>query len=202
MPKAAREIAQSATSDDEYSASNNSDSEAASAEDEASVKDDSDSATDPSEDELSDEDKSDAETTSLEQQIKREYAISKKRLANKTPGIGNLPEQDYVIIADNERTSNPIMTVYEMVRIIGTRAAQFNLGALPLIKKIPNITTIQLAYLELLAQMTPIIIQRHMPCKKYEHWRVGELQIVQRFDEPFCTPSDIDVDEFIARNKL
>lgn len=99
---------------------------------------------------------------------------------------------EYRKISDDERETDPIMTYYEMVRIIGTRAQQFSLGAKPLIKGPKGLHPAKLAYLELTSKMTPYIIRRHLPGKKYEEWRVDELEIVHKIDDDFFVPENFD----------
>ncbi|MEM0354227.1 MAG: DNA-directed RNA polymerase subunit omega [Thermoplasmata archaeon] len=99
-------------------------------------------------------------------------------------------KMEFKKIPDEERESDPIMTYYEMVRIIGTRAQQFNLGAKPLIKVPSGLHPAKIAYLELIAKMTPYIIRRHLPGKKYEEWRIDELEIVHKIDDEFFVPEN------------
>lgn len=99
---------------------------------------------------------------------------------------------EYKKISDENRESDNIMTYYEMVRIIGVRAQQFNLGAEPLVKGINELHPAKMAYVELIAKMTPFIIRRHLPGKKYEEWRVDELEIIHEIDDSFFVPEKFD----------
>ena len=69
-------------------------------------------------------------------------------------------------VADEDRITDDVMTYYEMVRIIGTRAQQFNFGSQPLVKGLEGLHPAKMAYLELLAKMTPFIIRRLFAWKK------------------------------------
>lgn len=101
-------------------------------------------------------------------------------------------KMNYKKIADKDRESDPIMTYYEMVRIIGTRAQQFNFGAEPLVKGLEGLHPAKMAYLELVAKMTPFIIRRHFPAKRYEEWRVDELEIIHVITDDFFVPEKFD----------
>lgn len=97
-------------------------------------------------------------------------------------------KMEYKKILDIDRETDPVMTYYEMVRIIGTRAQQFNFGAEPLVKGISHLPPPQMAYIELIAKMTPFIIKRRLPGKKYEEWRVDELEIIHVISDEFFKP--------------
>jgi len=109
---------------------------------------------------------------------------------------------EYKRIPDSERDTDPIMTYYEMVRIIGTRAQQFNLGAPPLVLGIDGLHPAKMAYIELMAQMTPFIVRRHLPSKKYEEWRVDELQLIHQIDDEFFVPEEFDLETFKKKNNI
>ncbi|AYV85601.1 MAG: DNA-directed RNA polymerase subunit 6 [Satyrvirus sp.] len=95
-------------------------------------------------------------------------------------------------INDEDRESDPIMTYYEMVRVIGTRAQQFNFGAQPLVKGLESMHSAKMAYLELISKMTPFIIRRHLPGKKYEDWKIEELEIIHSITDSFFVPENFD----------
>ena len=97
-------------------------------------------------------------------------------------------KMEYKKIADQDRISDPIMTYYEMVRIIGTRAQQFNFGAEPLVKGLEGLHPAKMAYLELIAKMTPFIVRRHLPSKRYEDWHIDELEIIHVISDDFFVP--------------
>lgn len=93
----------------------------------------------------------------------------------------------------SDRITDPVMTYYEMVRIIGTRAQQFNFGAEPLVKGLDQLHPAKMAYVELKAHMTPYIIRRPLPNKLYEEWRVDELTIIHEIKDEFFVPSGFDM---------
>ena len=103
-------------------------------------------------------------------------------------------KMEYKKITDENRECDAIMTYYEMVRIIGTRAQQFNFGAEPLVKGIEGLHPAKMAYLELISKMTPFIIRRHLPGKKYEDWRLDELEIIHSIDDDFFVPEKFNWD--------
>jgi DNA-directed RNA polymerase subunit K/omega len=101
-------------------------------------------------------------------------------------------KMEYKRIDDKDRISDNILTYYEMVRIIGTRAQQFNLGAKPLVKGLDGLHTAQMAFVELMAKMTPFIIRRHLPGKTYEEWKIDELEIAHTIRDDFYVPKNFD----------
>ena len=101
-------------------------------------------------------------------------------------------KMEYKHIPNNERISDPIMTYYEMVRIIGTRSQQFNFGAEPLVKGIEDLPPPKMAYIELISKMTPYIIRRHLPGKKYEEWAIDELDIIHTITDNYFVPENFD----------
>lgn len=108
-------------------------------------------------------------------------------------------KMEYKKIPDAERESDSVMTYYEMVRIIGTRAQQFNFGAEPLVKGLEGLHPAKMAYLELIAKMTPFIIRRHLPGKKYEEWRIDELDIIHTITDDFFVPEKFDWDALMKQ---
>jgi DNA-directed RNA polymerase subunit K/omega len=110
---------------------------------------------------------------------------------------------EYTRVKDEDRISDPIMTYYEMVRVIGTRAQQFNYDAPPLVSGIEDLPPPQMAYIELKAKQTPFIIRRHLPGKLYEEWKIEELEIVHEIDDEFFVPENFDWKLFMKQlNKI
>lgn len=101
-------------------------------------------------------------------------------------------KMEYKRIADEDRETDKIMTYYEMVRIIGTRTQQFNFGAEPLVRGLEGMHPAKMAYVELIAKMTPYIIKRNLPGKKYEEFRVDELEIIHEISDDFFVPENFD----------
>ena len=108
-------------------------------------------------------------------------------------------KMEYKKIEEQDRETDSIMTYYEMVRIIGTRAQQFNLGAEPLVKGLEGLHPAKMAYVELISKMTPFIIRRHLPGKKYEEWRIDELDIIHEISDDFFVPEKFDWDALMSQ---
>jgi hypothetical protein len=61
----------------------------------------------------------------------------------------------------------------------------------------------KMAYVELKLKMTPYIIRRHLPGKKYEEWRIDELEQIHEISDDFFVPGNIDWDLLVKEaNKL
>ena len=147
---------------------------------------DNDSETEEKEEEEGEEEgeeeessKKESKTCHIKKKTEDDYMILDEDDSNM---YGNL---EYVKISDENRQTDSILTNYEMVRIIGTRAQQFNLGAEPLIKGIDGLHPAKKAYLELKAHMTPFIIRRFLPGKKYEDWKIDELELIHEITDDF-----------------
>jgi DNA-directed RNA polymerase subunit K/omega len=108
---------------------------------------------------------------------------------------------EYKKIPDNERITDPIMTYYEIVRILGVRTQQLNRGAPPFIDNTEELTNPQIAYLELISKMVPYIIRRYLPGKLYEDVSVKELEIIHQIHDPYYVPENFDYDNFIKQVK-
>ena len=80
-------------------------------------------------------------------------------------------------IPDNERSTRPILTKYEKVRLLGTRTKQISDGSKIFIKSKDVRSAIDIANLELKHKIIPLKIKRYLPNGKYEIWSVKELEI-------------------------
>ncbi|AGF85516.1 polymerase Rpb6 [Moumouvirus goulette] len=109
-------------------------------------------------------------------------------------------KMEFKRIPDEERETDPIMTYYEMVRILGTRAQQFNYSAKPLVQGVSDLHPAKMAYVELMAKMTPFIIRRNLPGKKYEDWKISELEIIHQISEDFFVPGKFNWKTFKDQN--
>ncbi len=89
---------------------------------------------------------------------------------------------NHVIIPSSDRISINRMTKYEFVRLLGTRTKQLAMGAKPMIKNVQGLSSKEIAILELKNNTTPLIIKRPLPNKKYEIWKIDELQKDHLFD--------------------
>ncbi|AUV58248.1 DNA-directed RNA polymerase subunit 6, partial [Bandra megavirus] len=109
-------------------------------------------------------------------------------------------KMEYKRIPDDERETDAVITWYEMVRIIGTRTQQLNYDAQPLVKGVEGLPPAKIAYIELQAKMTPFIIKRKMPGKKYEEWKIDELEIIHEITEEMFVPGKFDWNQFSDKN--
>ena len=89
----------------------------------------------------------------------------------------NIENKPQIEIAKEDRITRPVLTKYELVRILGTRALQISLGAPVLIKGVESKTPYEIAELEIKNGVCPIIILRPLPDNTYESWRVSELEL-------------------------
>lgn len=110
-------------------------------------------------------------------------------------------KMEYTKIEDEDRDTDNVMTYYEMVRIIGTRAQQFNFAAPALVEGVDDLPPAKRAYVELISKQTPYIIRRHLPGKKYEDWKIGELEIIHTIDDEFFVPENFDWDALMANTE-
>lgn len=88
--------------------------------------------------------------------------------------IGNTAKNK---IPNDQRTTRNYMTKFERAKIIGVRAQQIAIGAVPNIN-LPeghHFTPREIARLELDQKKSPIIIQRIFHTGRYEEWKVEEL---------------------------
>lgn len=85
------------------------------------------------------------------------------------------PEQSIIYVKGEQRITNPRLTRYEMVRIIGERTKQLTMGAKPLVKNFQDLSYEDIAIQELKLNMTPFKIKRPLPNNKVEIWEIKEL---------------------------
>ena len=88
-------------------------------------------------------------------------------------------EYDYQNIIMNYNINNNksinVLTQYEISVIIGKRASQIAMGALPLIKVTSNMNHIDIAEEELRQKKTPFIIKREIG-ERAEYWKIEDLE--------------------------
>jgi DNA-directed RNA polymerase subunit K/omega len=82
---------------------------------------------------------------------------------------------DIVYLEKENRITNPRLTRYEMVRILGERTKQLTMGAKALVKNIQDLSYEEVAVEELKLDMIPIKIKRPLPNNKIEIWELNEL---------------------------
>ena len=92
----------------------------------------------------------------------------------------NSKEYDYQNIIMNYNINNNksvnVLTQYEISVIIGKRASQIAMGALPLIKVTSNMNHIEIAEEELRQKKTPFIIKREIG-ERAEYWKIEDLEL-------------------------
>ena len=76
-----------------------------------------------------------------------------------------------------ERMTDPQLTHYEKVRILGIRAKQIAMGSKVMVKYDNSFGPVELAKYELQHKTTPLVIKRPLPDNTYEIWKVSELNI-------------------------
>jgi DNA-directed RNA polymerase subunit K/omega len=84
-------------------------------------------------------------------------------------------EKSTEFVSKEDRVSCNRLTKYEMVRILGERIKQLNMGAKPLIKNHKGISYENVAIQELQLNMIPFKIKRPLPSGKFEIWALDEL---------------------------
>jgi DNA-directed RNA polymerase subunit K/omega len=80
-------------------------------------------------------------------------------------------------IIDPFHHTNPLISKYEIARLIGERAKQISNGVLPLVQS-DSIDPYVLAELELREKKIPFIIQRPLPNGTCEYWRIEDLEFI------------------------
>ena len=85
-------------------------------------------------------------------------------------------ESSVEFISKENRVSANRLTKYEMVRILGERIKQLNMGAKPLIKNHQGLSYDKIAEEEFKNNMIPFKIKRPLPNGKFEIWTLDELQ--------------------------
>jgi DNA-directed RNA polymerases I, II, and III subunit RPABC2 len=84
--------------------------------------------------------------------------------------------QSYEIPRD-QRTTDPQLTHYEKVRLLGVRSKQISMGSKVMVKYDNTMGAVELAKHELINKTTPLLIKRPLPDNSYEIWKVSELNI-------------------------
>lgn len=78
---------------------------------------------------------------------------------------------------NDNRVTMPILTKYEKARIIGSRAAQIASNSVIYISlewdQLKEMTSIQIAEMELARKAIPFSIRRFMPDRTYEEWTIN-----------------------------
>lgn len=99
-------------------------------------------------------------------------------------------ERQIFEIPTEQRMTDPKITHYEKVRILGIRSKQIALGSKIMVKHDDSMGPVELAKYELLHKTTPLIIKRPLPDNTFEIWKVSELNI------------DDDIDSLLIKQEL
>lgn len=94
---------------------------------------------------------------------------------------GNDTHTDEFLTEDNRISINR-MSLYEFVRIIGTRTKQLSMGAKPMIKNNKGLSSKEIAIQELKNNTVPLIIKRPLPDNRFEIWKIDELEKSHLFE--------------------
>lgn len=84
-----------------------------------------------------------------------------------------LKKEDFT---SEDKLNNLKLSIYEITRIIGTRATQIARGAKPFLKKSENMSPIDIAKEELKNKLVPIKLIRPMPNGTEEVWSLNEFK--------------------------
>jgi DNA-directed RNA polymerase subunit K/omega len=87
----------------------------------------------------------------------------------------NETQTDEFLTEDNRISINR-MSLYEFVRVIGTRTKQLSMGAKPMIKNHQGLSSKEIAIQELKNNTLPLIIKRPLPDNRFEIWKINELE--------------------------
>ena len=88
----------------------------------------------------------------------------------------NTETQSNEFLSNDNRISINRMSLYEFVRLVGTRTKQLSMGAKPMIKNHQGLSSKEIAILELKNNTMPLIIKRPLPDNRYEIWKINELE--------------------------
>lgn len=141
--------------------------------------DDDEDNDDDDEYDYDEEDMTDDEETEKSLMVETETEteiIDDKNCFYKYANIDNTTESIQTIyVSGDERITKPFLTKYERIRILGIRTKQLASGAKPMIKDIPNISSYEIAKMELELKVIPFIINRPLSNGIIEQWKLEEL---------------------------
>jgi len=91
----------------------------------------------------------------------------------------NIEEQK--MIERDQKITKPYMTKFEFVKILAIRTNLLARGAKPMFKNTNNLTSREIAILELKNKTIPLYLSRRLPNSKPEIWFIDELVIFDKF---------------------
>jgi DNA-directed RNA polymerase subunit K/omega len=89
--------------------------------------------------------------------------------------------EEEVLVGKNIRVSKPVLTKYEFVRLLTDRTKQLAQGAKQMLKNTQELSSKEIAKLEIKERIIPLIIERPIPNSKSERWKISELHIPEHF---------------------
>jgi len=89
--------------------------------------------------------------------------------------------EETLMVDKNIRVSKPVLTKYEFVRLLTDRTKQLAQGAKQMLKNTQELSSKEIAKLEIKEGVIPLIIERPIPNSKSERWKVSELHIPEHF---------------------
>lgn len=89
--------------------------------------------------------------------------------------------EETVLVGKNIRVSKPVLTKYEFVRLLTDRTKQLAQGAKQMLKNTQELSSKEIAKLEIKEGVIPLIIERPIPNSKSERWKVSELHVPEHF---------------------
>jgi len=93
--------------------------------------------------------------------------------------LTNVVRNEHGAIVDPFHRTLPFLTKYEKARILGERAKQLNVGAIPFIPVEPHmIDGYLIALKELEEKKIPFIIKRPLPNGGCEYWKLKDLEFI------------------------
>jgi len=114
-----------------------------------------------------------------ENYIVENHAESKVHNYEEVKALSRVVRDGRGIIVDPLHKTNPILTKYEMTRVLGQRAKQLDSGAKAFVKVPLNVIDgYFIAMIELEQKKIPFIIKRPLPNGGVEYWNVSDLEIL------------------------
>ena len=114
-----------------------------------------------------------------ENYIVENHAESKAHNYEEVKALSRVVRDGRGIIVDPLHKTNPILTKYEMTRVLGQRAKQLDSGAKAFVKVPLNVIDgYFIAMLELEQKKIPFIIKRPLPNGGVEYWNVSDLEVL------------------------
>lgn len=92
-------------------------------------------------------------------------------------GETELGDDERVFVKPEDRICKPIMSRFELTRVMGDRETHLANGAKPFIQNYKGMSFSKIAQVELDQRVMPMFIIRYRPNGKKEKWSVNELRI-------------------------